>query len=230
LAFGSFGLFLSLHKQAIATNATPEQSRNIPPASGSVKTQEEGPKTEARPKTEAHKDANRPAVPNPKPTPQVPSNSGNGAVETLGPVNNAPCGVIQVGGVGNQATGGNCGPPQLAMTEAQRNSIRDAMKPYSGRGFTLFRHQETKDTHDFADNLKKALSDAGMNPTKDFSGIEFRAGPIEGISISVGTNNMDAVASLANALHENGIIDKPLRVGKNDQRADAFDITIAPLH
>jgi hypothetical protein len=45
----------------------------------------------------------------------------------VGAVTQGPCGVIQIGGAGNTATGGNCSPPQRTIKEEDRQTLIDTL-------------------------------------------------------------------------------------------------------
>jgi hypothetical protein len=143
----------------------------------------------------------------------------------------APNGIAITGGKVNQPTVNNYGPPKLEMNEAQRVAIRDAMKPFAGQKFTIFKHNMTEDSGAFADNLKTALVDAGLTVTMDGNGEQLQEGPVPGgVSAQVGLNAIPALQTLGLAMLTNHIISKPIRTTMNNVRHDALDITVAPNH
>lgn len=122
------------------------------------------------------------------------------------------------------------GPPKLMMTDEQKSAITKAMRPYAGLKFTIFRHEETLDSSDWADKLRDALKEAGMICTKDGNGTAFyRPSAVpQGISINIGNDNIDAATALAKVLRNVGLTQGPIPLGINKVRSDAFDIVVAP--
>jgi len=121
------------------------------------------------------------------------------------------------------------GAPKLVMTDAQRDAIRDAMNPYAGLKFTLMRHDATEDSMKYADQLKKALTDAGLVCIMDGSGTEFNGGVVpSGVSLLIGADEFGAANSLGTAMQNSGLLKGKLPASKNDVRSNGFDVTVAP--
>ena len=121
------------------------------------------------------------------------------------------------------------GPPKLLMSDAQRDAIADAMRPYAGSHFTLFRHDATEDSVKYADQLKQALTAAGLICDRDGLGAEFyeRAIP-SGVSLLIGSNEKTMAESFAEALKRIGLIQAPMPAAVNDTIPNQFHITVAP--
>ena len=103
------------------------------------------------------------------------------------------------------------------------------MKPYAGLKFTMFRHNATEDSVKYADQLKQALTDAGLLCVQDRNGTTFSERVIPaGISMGVGQDELGAANHLAEALKGVGLIQDRLPASRNIVRPDAFDIIVAP--
>jgi Spy/CpxP family protein refolding chaperone len=119
------------------------------------------------------------------------------------------------------------GAPKLVMTDAQRDAIRDAMKPYAGTGIRIFCHAETEDSRTYAEKLRDALKNAGLHVEGPYwaswVGL-IPAGPSFGYS----ADNKPAADTLAHTMLITHLIDKPVPANVLTDRNNYFDITIAP--
>ena len=132
-------------------------------------------------------------------------------------------------GPNSQATLNQFGAPKLIMTDSQRDLLRDAMKPYAGIGVDIFCHDATEDSFAYAQQLAKALRDAGITVSGPDSGMGFSSGVIpSGVSLLVGEDRVQAATVMANAMSAAGLIHSAIPAVKNLQRKDGFHITIAP--
>ena len=128
LAFIAFGVFLSVHKKAVASG-TAEQARSVSPGRPPGSLQPEPPRVEPAnsdlpiPPKAASPDKSAPkkrAVKREVEDSTAKTTAGSAASGTntgsVGTIIQGPCSVAQIGGTGNQATGGNCGPPAPKVT------------------------------------------------------------------------------------------------------------------
>jgi hypothetical protein len=133
-------------------------------------------------------------------------------------------------GQGASATYNQYGAPKLVMTDSQRDSICNAMKSDSGLEFTIFLHDPTEDSTAYAEQLRKALVCAGLmrGQMDGGSGLQFGGVVPPGISALVGTNEMNAISDLAEAMLKAGLLSRNLPVTPNPNVPTQFHITIAP--
>jgi hypothetical protein len=116
------------------------------------------------------------------------------------------------------------------MTPAQRDTIRDAMKPFAGITIMVFCHDATPDSTEYAQTLATALKSAGINVLGPSFGTEYRAGGgvPPGLSASFSQDRALAAEALARSLVELGLATPPLTGGVMANTTDKFMITIAP--
>jgi len=106
-----FLLYRYLPRPDISTNQPPTQSHPLPLRAPEPAPPKTYPSRKERKETTAARDHAKPATP--------------AVAPSVGTINQGPCGVIQVGGTQNTATGGNCTPiPFRTLTDTQRQGIK----------------------------------------------------------------------------------------------------------
>jgi hypothetical protein len=122
MAFLGFGAFLSLHKKAVA-----ETPISKPPEVKSLSNPEAvvpDPLVSERPMRSSNKSNKTGVIPREvtrtAPVGSEPLRESKATPAGTPPINQGPCGVVQIGGTQNTATGGNCGiaPPHLVLKYA----------------------------------------------------------------------------------------------------------------
>jgi hypothetical protein len=133
-------------------------------------------------------------------------------------------------GTGSQATYNQYGAPKLLMTDEQRDTIRDAMKPFAGMTVTIACNNATEDTLTYANQLSKALNDAGLTAGVPLSVIEIPPpGHVipSGLQFEASDDLLSAAATLAHTMRRLGLITKPIPLERIPGKAQ-FGITISP--
>jgi hypothetical protein len=133
-------------------------------------------------------------------------------------------------GPGSQATLNQYGAPKLSMTDDQRDTIRDAMKPFAGMVVNIMCNNVTEDSMEYANQLSKALNDAGLKAGPPTSGILFSApgqAIPSGVMFTLGDDAIPAATALAQTMARSGLVSKPIHAGHATQKTQ-FEITISP--
>jgi hypothetical protein len=84
----------------------------------------------------------------------------NGPV--TGPITTGPCPVIQIGGTGNQGTGGNCGPASRHLSPGQHKQMKALLLPVKAKAIIWYFGSDS-DTRQFAQDMWDAFHDAGWD-------------------------------------------------------------------
>lgn len=148
----------------------------------------------------------------------------------IGSVAQGPCSVLQAGGSNNTATGGNCGPKPLTMSDAQQNEIAKLLTSFKGQVVEIDVDRATPETDQFAKGLSRSLSLAGITNTRVDSAFIGGCLAYPGVSFMSGINRQALVKAMWNAFVEKGIVDKSdsipgcSRTGEPDE----FDIYVRP--
>jgi hypothetical protein len=132
--------------------------------------------------------------------------------------------------VGNNNTATiNAKTPPFAITEEQAAQITEALRPFAGRTMEMFVHNATPEAMAFGENLKRAVSNAGINVPSLGSGIATStAGIPPGVSFLLGKNNIDLATAFAGILWKQGIVKEKVVARIIQDNDDFFDVTIAP--
>jgi hypothetical protein len=96
-----------------------------------------------------------------KENPQSPT----GSIAT-GPITTGNCGVIQVGGAGNQATGGNCAPAQRVLTDKEKATLIAVLRPYCPFDIAVRHIPGNEESQTYADQFSAAIREAGCMPRR----------------------------------------------------------------
>jgi hypothetical protein len=123
------------------------------------------------------------------------------------------------------------GAPKLIMTDAQRDAIRDELRPYAGRKFDFSSDGATPDSQKYADQLFKALTDAGLTPGMVMISMTVGRTFQGGVSIDSTKDQMDLANALANAMAHARLLSNPIPLlNLPDSAQGIIRITIAPNH
>lgn len=117
------------------------------------------------------------------------------------------------------------GPPKLIMSEEQKSTITQEMRPYAGLKFSIHRHTATPDSKDYSDKLRDALKDAGMICIIDDSPLMLPTPP-SGISFYIGNERIGVAEALANILKKLNLQSETH--GMRQENPDGFEIIVAP--
>jgi hypothetical protein len=167
-------------------------------------------------------------IPKPRPVQTVLASPQSPAQPTYG--SQTCIGSACAQGPGSQATLNEFGAPKLVMTNDQRDAIRDAMRPFAGMVVEIMCNNATEDTMEYANQLSKALNDAGMKAGPPTSGILFSAqghAIPSGVMLTVGDDAIPAATALAQTMARAGLISKSIPADHATQKA-RFEITISP--
>lgn len=109
-------------------------------------------------------------------------------------------------GPGSQATFNQFGPPRLEMTSAQRETIRDAMKPYAGTTARIMTSTNDDDAKQFGTQLVGALQDANLSVThKEAGSMVVEGAKPFGISINFSEDHQPAAIALEKEILKLGV-------------------------
>lgn len=84
---------------------------------------------------------------------------------SVGTIAQGPCAVLQIGGVGNQATGGSCEPPSRVLTGVQDEVLKSALSPITARAIVWYFGNDS-DTTRLATAIYRDLQKAGWEMDK----------------------------------------------------------------
>jgi hypothetical protein len=125
-------------------------------------------------------------------------------------------------------------PPPVAapaklpgITAAQRNTIRDAMRPYAGLRFTLLSESPTTDSREYAAQIESALTGAGLVASGEREEFSNGRNNPPGLSLVVAENELDAASSLSSAMRRAGLITWSLPILETSQ-PEVFQLIVAP--
>jgi hypothetical protein len=126
----------------------------------------------------------------------------------VGPVTQGPCSILQAGGSNNQASGGNCGPRPLKMSEEQEGEVAKLLSSFSGEAVEIDVDRATPETDQFAEALRSSLLLAGITSTR--VNAIFSGGCIAypGVSFMAGVNRQVLVRAVWSALVEKKVVDR----------------------
>lgn len=186
----------------------PAQTQPIPalpasPGPGSVPTKPHINKSAAPPPT--------PSAQNPAPTYGLGSCIGSACAQ----------------GPGATATYNQYGAPKLNMTDEQRKSITDAMKPYAGTKFFTYRVTATEDSAKYAGDIEKALTDAGLISSGSGDLMAHSKVIPGGVSLTIGQSEISAASALGVAMMKAKLISKPIPTEVNPSGTE-FVIWVTP--
>lgn len=123
------------------------------------------------------------------------------------------------------------GAPKLLMTDDQRDQIRDAMTPFAGMVVRIICNDATEDSMAYANQLSKALNDAGLKVGQPDSAMAFSSpGTVipSGVVITIGDDARAAATALGLAMLSSGLISKPIPATRNANDNAGFEIMITP--
>ena len=113
------------------------------------------------------------------------------------------------------------------ITAAQRNKIRDAMRPYAGLRFTLLSESPTTDSREYADQIERALTGAGLVASGEREEFSNGRNNPPGLSLVVGEKELDAASRLSSAMRRAGLITWSIPILETSQ-PDVFQLIVAP--
>jgi methylmalonyl-CoA mutase cobalamin-binding subunit len=216
------GMWLELHRPppSVATappppalpspqKATPTEAR--PPAK---------PKAKPQPPKRAPENVPPVAPPGAEPSVQVPAPTG--AAQPAPTYGGQTCiGSACAQGPDSQATYNQYGAPKLSMSDAQRDAIRDAMKPYAGMQSHVSICSGEDDSRKFGEQLVQALQSAGLSVThKESLALITGGANASGVSIIFSVDHQEEAKALEQAMSEVGV--KPTMVLINVARYPSF--------
>ncbi|MGB8478396.1 MAG: hypothetical protein WCE63_06100 [Acidobacteriaceae bacterium] len=104
------------------------------------------------------------------------------------------------------------GAPKLEMTDAQRNSITDAMKEFPGLNVSVGCENATEDAPAFAEKLYQALHNAGMKIEEPSCArmIGTYGPPHPGVTFSVSPDRQNEANVLEKAMVDAGVLPTPV--------------------
>ena len=138
-----------------------------------------------------------------------------------------PCDAIRIVRSSHQSSSG-CGPSKLqAISAAQRNAIRDAMKPYAGMRFTMLHENPTDDSRAYASQIERALTDAGLHNVGDRDITRTGNTDSPGVTLVVGDKASDAANSMASGMRRAGLVLFSIPTSESLAPED-FQVIIAP--
>jgi hypothetical protein len=115
-------------------------------------------------------------------------------------------------GAGSQATYNQFGAPKLVMTDAQRDAIRDAMKPFAGGKVNISISLAEPDSGEYGRQLVSALKSAGMIVEHSEAWSLVVAGaPASGVSFAFTEDHRAVAEALGLALQTVGSAHAPIR-------------------
>jgi hypothetical protein len=138
-----------------------------------------------------------------------------------------PCDAIRVVRSSHQSSSG-CGPSKLqAISATQRNAIRDAMKPYAGMKFTMLSENPTDDSRAYADQIERALTDAGLHNVgnRDITRTGNTDSP--GVTLVIGDKASDAANGMASGMRRAGLVLYSIPTSESFAPED-FQVIVAP--
>lgn len=151
------------------------------------------------------------------------SSRGNGS-PAVGNVAQGPCGVVQIGGTNNRATGGNCGPPPLPTLGAtEKAALKEMFTDYDGRvELQINDGQLTQEISVFADALADGIGPPAVVGKGGMSigGCENR--PL--VTFQVSSNRLAYARKLWNYLVKLGAETGPMQYCSRSGEPDEFII------
>jgi ribosomal protein S11 len=109
-------------------------------------------------------------------------------------------------GPGSQATFNQFSPPRLEITSAQRETIRDAMKPYAGTTARIMTSTNDEDAKQFGAQLVGALQDANLSVIhKEAGSMVVEGAKPFGISINFSEDHQPAAIALEKEILKLGV-------------------------
>jgi len=134
-----------------------------------------------------------------------------------------------VGSAGGQGTLNQYGAAKLTMTDAQRDLITRAMRPFSGITVTIFCPDATQDSMAYANQLAAGLRAAGIVAQGPNPGAGSGASAVpSGVSLGLSEDRVPAGSAMISAMTVAGLLPKATVPAGRIDGTGRFAITIAP--
>jgi hypothetical protein len=151
--------------------------------------------------------------------PQKPASASSVNVESINQQGGITAGIVNV----------NPGPKPLLLSDAQQESIRKAMAPFTGNKIWVIRNNPTEETQAFAIRFESALRLAGIIVEAERAAMYVPPSNCinhPGVWFIVGANRMNEAKSLAVVLGSSGVVEGQVP-GCTTEKPDDFTIVIA---